>query len=119
MSLPGEKDVFGKADALLRRGAAGGPSETGAFPVLTDIVDETLAQAEAESPPQDLSRDIFNRVMAEVEGRLAADLERRLTLHLIPQVHAAVASAIGDLHQELANAIGDAVAEAVAHRNGK
>jgi hypothetical protein len=39
--------------------------------------------------------------------------------HLTPQVHAAVVSAIGDLHQELANAIGDAITEALEQRQVK
>jgi len=34
----------------------------------------------------------------------------------VSQVHAAVASALGDLRQELANAIGDAVKEALRNR---
>jgi hypothetical protein len=34
-------------------------------------------------------------------------------------VQAAVASALGDLHQELANAIGDAIAEALERRQVK
>jgi len=56
-------------------------------------------------------------VMQEVESRLAADLENRLALHLVPQVHAAVAAAVADLRQELAKAIGDAVSEALSrHR---
>jgi hypothetical protein len=69
--------------------------------------------ASAAVPPADLTQQVIDRVMAEVEQRLAADLERKLIEHLTPQVHAAVASAIGDLHQELANAIGDAIAQAL------
>ncbi len=114
-----DKDILGKADALLRRhsvAAPGGGSDTGGVPVLTDLVDAPQA---APAPADDLAREVFNRVMAEVEGRLASELERRLAEHLVPQVHAAVASAIGDLHQELANAIGDAVAEALKARNVK
>ena len=103
-----DKDVLGKADALLRRHAPVG-SETGGVPVLTDLIDDPAAR-EAHG---ELAREVFRRVMAEVEGRLAADLEKRLAQHLVPQVHAAVASAIGDLRQELANAIGDAVADAL------
>ena len=132
--MAGEKELLGKADALLRRHSGGTPAsggDTGSFPVLTDIIDETLLDLELDAPVAqepapvaaaapdstvDLAHEVFTRVMAEVEGRLAADLERRLTEHLVPQVHAAVASAIGDLHQELANAIGDAVAAAIAHR---
>jgi hypothetical protein len=108
-----DKDVLGQADALLRRHAVG--TETGGVPVLTDLIHDPKAKAAAE----DLARDVFNRVMTEVEGRLAADLEKRLVQHLVPQVHAAVASALGDLHQELANAIGDAVAAALKDRQLK
>ncbi|HEY2629266.1 MAG TPA: hypothetical protein VGI57_09060 [Usitatibacter sp.] len=104
-----EKDVLNKADALLKRHAAAG-SETGTFPVLTDLVDDKGGQDE-------LAREVFKRVMLQVEGRLAHDLEARLAQHLAPQVHAAVISAISDLRLELANAIGDAVADAVAARH--
>ena len=111
-----DKDILGKADGLMKRHGTG--VDTAAVPVLTDLVDAAAA-ASAGEPPSDLAREIFTRVLAEVEGRLAADLERRLTQHLVPQVHAAVASAIGDLHQELANAIGDAVHRALESRNLK
>lgn len=111
--MASEKDVLGKADALLRRHATG--AETGGVPVLTELVHDPKAKAAAE----ELAREIFTRVLAEVEGRLAADLEKRLVQHLVPQVHTAVASAIGDLHQELANVIGDAVAAALRDRQVK
>jgi hypothetical protein len=111
--LESDKDVLEKADALLRRHAAGAVgTETGGVPVLTDLVDEA-GEAEAIA---ELSREVFRRVMAEVEGRLAVDLEARLAQHLVAQVHGAVASALGDLRQELANAIGDAVSEAIRQR---
>jgi hypothetical protein len=113
--MAGDKDLLGKADALLRRHAISAPAsgvDTGGVPILTEMVgappDEALNEA--------LAHEVFTRVMAEVEGRLAADLEKRLAQHLVPQVHAAVASALGDLRQELANAIGDAVAEALSAR---
>ena len=107
-----EKDVLGKADALLRRHSIAAPatgSDTGSVPIVTDMV-------EAPHDNEALAREVFTRVMAEVEGRLAADLEKRLAEHLMPEVHAAVASALGDLRQELANAIGDAVAAALSSR---
>jgi hypothetical protein len=111
--LESDKDVLGKADALLRRHAVG--SETGGVPTLTDLVDDaSTAEKIAE-----LQKDVFLRVMAEVEGRLAVDLEERLAQHLVAQVHGAVASALGDLRQELANAIGDAVADALRNRTVK
>ena len=112
--MANEKDVLGKADALLRRHAAAG-TETGGVPVLTDLVHDPRQKAAID----ELTREIFTRVMAEVEGRLAADLEKRLVQHLVPQVHAAVVSALGDLHQELANAIGDAVTAALRDRTIK
>ena len=114
--MASDEDILGKADALLRRHAISAPasgSETGGVPVLTDIVDDTGA------PTDELAREVFRRVMSEVEGRLAADLENRLAQHLGGQVHAAVASALGDLRQELANAIGAAVAEALKQHPAK
>ena len=133
--MSSDKDVIGKADGLMRRvNPPGSGGDTGGVPILTDIVDEALAASApapapaapaptarpaAREPHADLAREIFTRVIAEVEGRLAADLERRLTQHLVPQVHTAVASALGDLHQELANAIGDAVNRALEARNLK
>lgn len=114
--MPADKDVLGKADALLRR-AGGSPigTATGGVPVLTELV----AAPHAPGEDSELARVVFERVWGEVEGRLAAELERRLAQHLVPQVHTAVASAIGDLRQELANAIGDAIKEALARRDAK
>jgi hypothetical protein len=114
--MEGDKDVLNKADALLRRHSIAPPatgSDTGGVPILTDLVDAP------EDDNEKIARDVFTRVMAEVEGRLAADLEKRLAQHLMPEVHAAVTSALGDLRQELANAIGDAVAEALNARKAR
>ena len=112
--MASDNDVLGKADALLKKHAAGTVgSDTGGYPMLTDAIDDP------EKATSELAREVFTRVMAEVEGRLAADLEKRLVQHLVPQVHTAVASAIGDLHQELANVIGDAVAAALRDRQVK
>ena len=108
-----DKDVLGKADALLRRHSTTPGADTGAVPVLTDLVQDP---APPRTPADELAYEVFKRVMAEVEGRLAADLEHRVAQHLVSQVHAAVASALGDLRQELANAIGDAVKEALRNR---
>ena len=108
-----DKDLLDKADALLRRHATVVGSDTGGVPVLTDIV------AAPGAPDNELAAEVFHLVMAQVERRLAVDLEQRLVQQLAPQVHAAVANALGDLRLELANAIGDAVAEAFARRNVK
>ena len=115
--MASDKDVLDKADALLRRHAPSSPvgSDTGGVPVLTDIIGDPGA----EKPGAELAADVFNHVMAEVERRLAADLEHRLIQRLTPQVHAAVSGAISDLRQELANAIADAVAEAFTRRKVK
>ena len=78
--------------------------------MLTELVEAP------DNAASQLANAIFERVMKEVEGRLAADLERRLAQHLAAQVHAVVASAIGDMHQELANVIGDAVKQELERR---
>jgi hypothetical protein len=113
--MSSDKDILGKADGLMRRHAAS--TDPGEVPMLTELVD--LAPKAPAPLPSELAREIFTRVIEEVEGRLASDLERRLLQHLTPQVHAAIASAIGDLHQELANTIGDAVTRALESRNLK
>ncbi len=109
MAAEGEKDVLGKADALLKRHSVGIDAGKG-VPVLTDLVDDKGAEQ------AQLAHEVYRRVMLQVEGRLAHDLENRLNQHLVPQVHAAVVAAMTDLRQELANAIGDAVSEAIAAR---
>ena len=112
-----DKDILGKADALLNRHAPGraAPDPAG-VPVLTDLVEAPASPAALTDP---VAREVFTRVMAEVEGRFAAELEGRLAKHLMPQVHAAIASAMGGLRQDIAQAIADAVAEALKARNVK
>jgi len=123
--MEGEKDVLGKADALLRKHAVAPPADgsaTGGVPILTDLIEAPegrAVDAPVEPAPPDITQEVINRVMAEIERRFSADLERRLLEHLTPQVQSAIASAIGDLHQELANAIGDAIAEALEQRQVK
>lgn len=112
-----DRDILGKADALLKRHtppAAGEPAE---IPVLTDLVEAPSAFNEGTAG--EISQEVFARVMAEVEGRLAAKLEQHLVDHLQSEVRVAVASALGDLRQDVANAIGDAVAEALKRRSLK
>jgi len=115
MDDPG--DLLGKADALLKRHNAPRAPEPGDIPLLTDIVEAPSALT--EGAVSDISQEVFTRVMEQVEGRLAAELERRLVEHLEGEVHVAVASALGDLRQEVANAIGDAVTEALKRRSVK
>jgi hypothetical protein len=95
-----DKDILGKADALLKRHAAGG--DAGEVPVLTDLVD-------APGPVDPVEREVFTRVMAEVEKKLSTDLERRVAQQLAPHVHAAVASAIAGLHHDIARAVAEAL----------
>jgi hypothetical protein len=111
-----DKDVLGKADALLKRHSLplpGSGTDAGGVPVLTEIIEP---QGAASSQ---LAQAIFERVMKEVEGRMGSDLQRRLNQHLAGQVHAVVASAIGDMRQELANVIGDAIKQELERRNVK
>ena len=114
-----DKDIMGRADGLMRRQGTGVGTDTGGVPILTDLIGEAAAKPAAREPASDLGREIFTRVISEVETRLVTDLERRVSQHLAPQVHAAVASAVADLHQELANAINDAVTRALESRHLK
>lgn len=94
-----DKDVLGKADALLRRHSIALPgSESGAVPVLTEMVEPPPA-APAQDPSADLAQAIFERVMHEVDGRLA--------------------TAVGDLRQQLASAVGEAIRQELERRHVK
>jgi hypothetical protein len=122
--MESDRDVLDKADALLKRHAPrvpGGGSDTGSIPVLTDIIDPSPAavpspRVKLDDQQRALVQDIFQAVMAQVEDRLASELERRLSEHLVAEVHVAVAAAIGDLRPGLADVIGDAISEALASR---
>lgn len=102
-----DKDVLGKADALLRRHAGAPPAaESSDVPLLTDLVE---APAPAAPPTDPVEREVFDRVIVEVEKRLTAELERRVARQLAPQIHAAITSAVGELHQDIAKAINEAL----------
>jgi hypothetical protein len=137
-------DILGKADALLRRHSIAPPasgSETGGVPVLTDLVpeapaapqappsepaEETISNAPAHEPPpvrepsspgtDALAREVLANVMAQIEGRIAADLEQRVAERIEPQVKAAIVAALDDLRHELAGVIRDAIAGALERR---
>ena len=125
--MESDRDVLDKADALLKRHAPrlpGSGSDTGGIPVLTDLIDPSPASPPAPKVNLDdqqraLVQDIFHAVMAQLEDRLAQKLERRLTDHLIEEVHVAVTAAIGDLRPVLADVIGDAISEALAARKSE
>jgi hypothetical protein len=115
-----DKDVLGKADALLRRHSATG-EDTGSVPVLTDLVDaaEPAASEPATEADPRLAQEVLERVMAQVEGRLAAQLEQRVARDLSDQVHAAVAAALEGMRDDLGALVRDAVAEALEARRVK
>ena len=52
--MAGEKDVLGKADALLRRHSASPVGDTASVPVLTDLVGEGAARG----PADELAREV-------------------------------------------------------------
>jgi len=100
-----DKDLLGQADGLMRRHVG---SDTGAVPILTDLIDappaaEPLDSARLPSPgtPPGASEDgdaaaIEARIMAEVDRRLAAEMER--------------------VRHELAATVADAVRQALSDR---
>jgi len=127
-----DRDILGKADALLRRHAAPNASDDGRdVPVLTELITPSgkapapAVPAPAPSPApahgtesrdDAFVRDLVAEVVNVVQARLAQDLERRLTQQVTAEVQASVAATLGDLRQDIANAVGDAVAEALARR---
>jgi hypothetical protein len=124
-----DRDILGKADALLRRHAPSRPGapEGGDVPTLTELITPGGPAAPAPAapaPPREgalSSRDAFTRdlvaeVVNTVQARIAQDLERRITQQVTSEVQASVAAALADLRQDIANAVGDAVADALSRR---
>ena len=113
-----DKDVLGKADALLRRHAIPlpGASADSDVPVLTELVDPTPPPAETMS---DLVRTVSEQVAIEVEARLTVDLERRVADELAAPLRAAVAEAMGALREQIARAVTEAVKQELERRQLK
>jgi hypothetical protein len=110
-----DDDILGKADKLLRR-SSGAPagSETGNFPVLTDFVD--VAGNEDVTV---MAGEVSMQVMATVEARLTAEIEKRVSQQLTSQLQIVVANALNDLRPQLADVVARAVGEAIERRKVK
>ena len=121
-----DRDILGKADALLRRHVSPrtGSGDGADVPVLTELITPWGHVAPAAAPPREggipsrdtLTREVIAEVVDTVQARLAQDLEHRLAQQVTTEVQAAVAAVLGDLRQDIADAVGDAVAEALARR---
>jgi hypothetical protein len=121
-----DRDILGKADALLRRHVPPrtGPADGADVPVLTELITPGGHAAPAPAPACEggaasrdaLARELVAEVVDTVQARLAQDLERRVAQQVTAEVQSAVAAVLGDLRQDIANAVGDAVAEALARR---
>jgi len=129
--MENDRDILGKADALLRRHAPARPEhgEGTDVPVLTELITPggTASPAPAPATPatataapalrdDEYTRALIAEVVNAVQSRLAHDLEHRLAQQVMAEVHASVAATLGDLRQDIANAAGVAVAEALARR---
>ena len=114
-----DKDVFGRADGLMRRHSLplpGSGSDTGGVPVLTELVEPPAATAAAVA---DIGAAVLDRVMQQMEARLRADVERRVAEQMAGQVQVAVSGALADLRKELALAIAEAIRQELERRSVK
>jgi hypothetical protein len=111
-----DDDVLGKADALLRRssGAPAAAAEPASIPVLTDFVD--VAGSEDATV---IAGEVSMQVMATVEARLNAEIEKRVSQQLTSQLQIVIANALNDLRPELADLVARAVGEAMERRKVK
>jgi len=116
-----DRDILGKADALLRRHvpprAESGESDV---PVLTELITPGDAPSPSLPFPAAESGESNSELVAEiaraVQSRLVDDFERRMTQQVTADVQASVAAALEDLRQEIADAVREAVAEALSSR---
>ncbi len=125
-----DRDILGKADALLRRHV---PPRTGSgsgadVPVLTELITPGGTAPPPEPPPEEeppappatdggedeLRRQLVAEIVDTVQSRLAHDVEQRLADQVLSEVRASVAAALEDLRQDIARAVGEAVGEALA-----
>jgi hypothetical protein len=129
-----DRDILGKADALLRRHVPPrAESGDGAdVPVLTEVITPGGPKAPAgvavgappaeihrpgiEARDDELTRTVIAEVMNTVQARLARDLEHRLSQQVTAEVRASIAAALVNIRQDIANAVREAVAEALARR---
>ena len=129
--MASEKDLLDKADALLRRHALGTGTETGTYPVLTDLVmppdsradaaeaardEPAQAPAAVHTPGPGLHEEIVAGVLAELRTRLGVDLERQVAETLAPQLRTAVKEAMAGLEERLATIVAEAVSRALEDR---
>jgi hypothetical protein len=130
--LADDRDILGKADALLRRHVPPrtGSGDSGDVPVLTELITPgavPAASSAREEPPVAtppsapghdvaLRRELVAEVVSTVQARLARDLERRIAEHATAEIRASIAAALEGLQDDIAAAARDAVAEALARR---
>ena len=127
--MENDRDILGKADALLRRHAPARPEhgEGADVPVLTELI--TPGGPLPTAPATLAARATATRLAAHRGAASAAprrrlharadrrgrrmpcsrgwrsDLEHRLTQQVMAEVHASVAATLGDLRQDIANAV--------------
>ena len=111
-----DDDILNKADKLLRRssGAPAAGADTGNYPVLTDFVD--VAGNEDVTV---IAGEVSMQVMATVEARLTAEIEKRVSQQLTSQLQIVILNALNDLRPELADLVARAVGEAIEKRKVK
>ncbi len=68
---------------------------------------------------EQLARDIYIRVMSDIDGRVSRDLRLEMTKRISAMIDKTVSAAIEDFKQELANIISDAISETLIQRTEK
>lgn len=127
-----DRELAEKVDALLgRHGRITDTNDDRNVPLLTELVEAPEWAPDASIAPTDpsallkqlsereidnLSNEIFTRVLGRLDHDLAAKLEEQLTAQLSTQINSAITHVISDLRQDIANEIGDAVNAALADR---
>lgn len=120
-----DRDILGKADALLRRHVPprASPGEGADIPVLTELI--TPGGVAPPSPPApeaagagepESDAELVDKISRAVQSRLEHELERRLILQVTADVQTSVTAALEELRGDIAEAVRDAVTEALAGR---
>ncbi len=114
-----DRDILGKADALLRRHVpARAHSGEGDIPVLTELI--TPGDTQPPAPPlaavegDDSNSALIAEIARAVQSRLENDFEQRLTQQVTADVQAGIAAALEDMRREIADAVREAVSAALS-----
>ena len=112
-----------EVDKTLTAGETGAISSNQENPAIDDrtAAPESITSVSQlnDNDAEQLARDIYIRVMSDIDGRVSRDLRLEMTKRISAMIDKTVSAAIEDFKQELANIVSDAISETLIQRTEK